>query len=157
MSHPTPSPTVVAPPEAPDAFVHLSSAGVSLLLDVTDARLPAVLHWGAALGRPTLDDVRSLAAAAVPPYVNNLMDEPVRLAILPEHHAGWSGKPGVGGHRSDGADWSPRFTVDTLDVTGEAEATRASSGPGLVDAEPPSSRSRRTTTWPGSRWCSRSS
>ncbi|WP_043596891.1 alpha-galactosidase [Frigoribacterium sp. MEB024] len=134
MSHPTPSPTVVAPSRAPDAFVHLSSAGVSLLLDVTEARLPAVLHWGAALGRPTLDDVLSLAAAAVPPYVNNLMDEPVRLAILPEHHAGWSGKPGVGGHRSDGADWSPRFTVDTLDVTGEAEATRASSGPELVDA-----------------------
>ena len=126
MSHPTPSPTVVSPPEAPDAFVHLSSAGVSLLLDVTGGRLPAIVHWGAALGRPGLDDVRALAAAAVPPSVNNLMDEPVRLAILPEHHAGWSGKPGVGGHRSDGADWSPRFAVDTLDVTGEARATRAS-------------------------------
>lgn len=133
MSHPTPS-SAVAPSGAPDAFVHLSCAGVSLLLDVTEGRLPSVVHWGAALGRPGLDDVRALVAAAVPPYVNNLMDEPVRLAILPEHHAGWSGKPGVGGHRSDGADWSPRFTVDALDVTGEAETTRASSGPVLIDA-----------------------
>ena len=115
-----------------DAFVHLSSAGVSLLLDVTAGRLPAVLHWGSALGSPTLDDVRALADAAVPPYVDNGMDEPVRLAILPEHHAGWSGKPGVGGHRPDGADWSPRFTVDALAVSGEVETTRASSGPSLV-------------------------
>jgi alpha-galactosidase len=134
VSHAVPSPSVDAPSGAPDAFVHLSSAGVSLLLDVTAGRLPAVVHWGAALGRPGPDDVTSLATAAVPPYVNNVMDEPVRLAILPEHHAGWSGKPGIGGHRSDGADWSPRFTVDVLDVTGEAETTRASSGPELIDA-----------------------
>jgi len=39
--------------------------------------------------------------------------------VLPEPHRGWSGRPGLAGHR-DGADWSPAFTVTSLAVTDSA-------------------------------------
>ncbi|WP_065963415.1 alpha-galactosidase [Curtobacterium sp. UCD-KPL2560] len=100
-------------------IVHLTAGGVSLVLDCRDAALPAVLHWGAALG--DLDDtaLAAMAAADVMPVAPNEMDVPVRLAVLPEPHRGWTGRPGLSGHR-DGRDWSPAFTVTALEVTDTA-------------------------------------
>src|SRR5688500_15042478 len=73
----------------PDTFVHLSAAGVSLVIDVTEQRLPAIVHWGSALGPQTVDDVEALALAAVEPASGNVVDAAVRVGVLPEHHAGW--------------------------------------------------------------------
>ena len=128
---PSSDPAVVI--SAPDAFVHLEAAGVSVLLDATDGRLPAVLHWGPALGSQSLDDVRTIAVAAAEPAAGNVVDQPVRLALLPEHHAGWQGKPGVVGHR-DGADWSPKFVVTSIEVTGETrrDGNLVEAGPGVA-------------------------
>jgi len=55
----------------------LHDDGISLVLDLTDGHLPAVVHW----------------------------DAPMRLALLPEHWTGWVGRPGIsaslaGGQRS---------------------------------------------------------
>ncbi|TIH40406.1 alpha-galactosidase [Subtercola vilae] len=102
----------------PSALVHLTTAGVSLLLDATDARLPAVVYWGSALGSLTSEDARALSDALVEPASGNVVDQPVRLALLPELHAGWEGKPGVAGHR-DGTDWSPKFAVTSIEFTTE--------------------------------------
>ncbi|KTS60114.1 hypothetical protein NS206_11585, partial [Microbacterium testaceum] len=82
------------------SVVHLSAAGVSLLLDVGGARLPAVLHWGASLGDIDERDAEALATGAVEPVVPNAIDVPVRLSVLPEPWTGWMGKPGLEGHRS---------------------------------------------------------
>ncbi|ROP60901.1 alpha-galactosidase [Curtobacterium sp. ZW137] len=111
------------------SLVHLTTAGVSLVLDCTDARLPSVVHWGAALGELSTEDLQAIVTAGREPIVSNAVDEPIRVAILPEPHAGWSGKPGVSGHR-DGEDWSPRFTTTSIDVIGEAHETRAHETPG---------------------------
>ncbi|MFI5960101.1 alpha-galactosidase [Cryptosporangium sp. NPDC051539] len=118
------------PLPAPDVLVHLTASGVSVILDSTQGRLPAVVHWGAALGAQSKEDLRALSTADVEPREGNVVDEPVRLAILPEHHAGWQGRPGVAGHR-DGADWSPRFQVTGLDV-----GPGATVDGGLVDGGP---------------------
>ncbi|ARC56714.1 Alpha-galactosidase [Frondihabitans sp. 762G35] len=115
--------------DAPDAFVHLEAAGVGVVLDLTAGRLPAVIHWGRALGALSLDDLRSLTTANVEPLAGNVVDEPVRLAILPEHHEGWVGKPGVAGHR-DGADWSPKFVVSRIDLVRDD----AAEGETVIDA-----------------------
>ncbi|MGW4331651.1 alpha-galactosidase [Rhodococcus koreensis] len=101
----------------PHAYVHLTAGGVSVVLDLTEGRLPAIVHWGAALGDLNLADVEALAQANIEPPAGNVVDLPVRLSILPEHHTGWVGKPGIVGHR-DGADWSPLFTTTTLTVDG---------------------------------------
>lgn len=97
------------------AGVHLTAGGVSLLLDVADRRLPAVVHWGAALGHVSAPEARALTAANVHAVVPNEVDVPVRLALLPEHHTGWVGRPGLSGSRQ-GRDWSPLFEVDELRV-----------------------------------------
>lgn len=121
MTQLAPHDTALDTENAPSALVHLSASGVSLVLDITDARLPAVVHWGAALGTLSLAEAEALAQADVEPLAGNVVDVPARLAILPEHHAGWVGKPGVAGHR-DGADWSPKFTVRFLSVVAEGDA-----------------------------------
>ncbi|PYY63302.1 alpha-galactosidase [Curtobacterium sp. MCPF17_003] len=103
----------------PHELVHLTAGGVSLVLDCRDDALPAVVHWGAALGPLDTDALTALADADVVPVAPNEMDDPVRLSVLPEPHRGWSGRPGLAGHR-DGADWSPAFTVTSLAVTDSA-------------------------------------
>ncbi|MBO9044436.1 alpha-galactosidase [Curtobacterium flaccumfaciens] len=113
----------------PHELVHLTAGGVSLVLDCRDDALPAVVHWGAALGPLDTDALTALADADVTPVSPNEMDDPVRLSVLPEPHRGWSGRPGLAGHR-DGGDWSPAFTVTSLavtdtTVTADAEDTTA--------------------------------
>lgn len=102
-----------------DVFLHLTAGGVSVVLDATAGRLPAVVHWGPFLGPQSSDSIRALAAAVEEPDTGNVVDQAVRVALLPEHHAGWEGRPGVIGHRG-GADWSPLFTVASIDVATEA-------------------------------------
>ena len=105
-----------------NALVVLRGDSVSVVVDLLDGRLPAVVHWGADLGDLTTDDVLAMVRAGVHPIAPNLVDEPVRLALLPEHHTGWVGRPGVSGSR-DGGDWSPRFTTTGLRIDGEPVPT----------------------------------
>ncbi|MHA6522822.1 alpha-galactosidase [Tessaracoccus sp. G1721] len=100
------------------AFVTLSAEGVGVVVDLTDGRLPALLHWGPELGSLTLHDAAALALSAVLPVAPSMVDDPTRLAILPEHWAGWMGRPGLSGSRADGAAWSPKFVTHTLLVDG---------------------------------------
>ncbi len=100
------------------AFVTLSAEGVGVVVDLTDGRLPALLHWGPELGRLTLDDATALALTAAMPAAPSMVDDPTRLAILPEHWAGWMGRPGLSGSRADGAAWSPKFVTHTLLIDG---------------------------------------
>jgi alpha-galactosidase len=127
------SPDAALSSQPPGALVHLEAAGVSLVLDATHGRLPSVVHWGASLGPQTAGDVASLAMAAVEPQSGNVIDEAVRLAIVPEHHAGWQGKPGVVGHR-DGTDWSPKFRVTSIkvDVDGHRHGPLIEAGPAVA-------------------------
>ncbi|MHA6508416.1 alpha-galactosidase [Tessaracoccus sp. Y1736] len=100
------------------AFVTLSAEGVGVVVDLTDGRLPALLHWGPELGSLTLDDATALALTAVMPVAPSMVDDPTRLSILPEHWAGWMGRPGLSGSRADGAAWSPKFVTHTLLIDG---------------------------------------
>ncbi|GAA2109587.1 alpha-galactosidase [Microlunatus panaciterrae] len=120
----------------PNALVSLRSGGVSVLLDVTEGRLPAIVHWGADLGDLTVDEAVAIVLANVPPVANNNVDKPVRLALLPEHHEGWVGRPGLSGSRA-GTGWSPKFAVTAISVDGESlddsELQFVSTGPGAVE------------------------
>jgi alpha-galactosidase len=119
----------------PSALLHLRASGVSLVLDLTEGRLPAVVHWGADLGETTGADLATMALAAVEPIVPNVADDPIRLAILPEPHTAWTGKPGVEGHRA-GADWSPLFRVVSATVGGSPLPGGADGGPGSATVGP---------------------
>lgn len=102
---------------AVDAVVLLQSDEVAVLVDLLDGRLPAIAHWGAGLGEIDLADALTLIGAGVQPVAPNAVDEPVRLALLPEHWTGWVGRPGISGSR-DGTAWSPRFTTTSARLDG---------------------------------------
>ena len=98
----------------------LTAGGVQVVLEAAAGRLPAVLHWGADLG--PLDDASfgALAVAAAQTTMVNGPDIPTRLAIIPEGWTGWVGHPGLSGSRL-GRDWSPKFTVSSIDVEGDVD------------------------------------
>jgi alpha-galactosidase len=81
------------------------SGGTALILIPQPGALPAA--WACALPEGGLDpaDAAALLAAVRP------------CALLPEHSAGWFGRPGLSGHRPAagalpaGRDWSPLFTA----------------------------------------------
>lgn len=114
------------------AMVHLRAAGVSLLLDCRDGALPVAVHWGADLGPQTPELARNLAAAAVPVIGPNEVDAPVPVAIVPEHHTGFVGRPGLSGSRG-GVAWSPRFVVIAVTCDGAVVGGYAESGASSVE------------------------
>src|SRR5918994_877373 len=113
------------------------SEGVSLVVDVSAGRLPAIVHWGADMGFLELADAEGLIFSNIDPGGPNLVDEPMRLAVLPEHWTGWVGRPGLSGSRA-GRDWSPKFTATEVQVDGrpvtatEGPPTMINTGPGSV-------------------------
>jgi len=91
-------------------IVSLRAAGAGVVLDVAGPGLPRVLHWGAdpgPLDRPALE---RLAEAVVPAVPASALDSPGPLTLLPGEPDGWSGRPGLAGHR-DGADAFPRLRL----------------------------------------------
>jgi alpha-galactosidase len=100
-----------------NCVIALRSAGVSLVLDVSAGQLPAIIHWGTDLGTLELEDVQALILSNVEPGGPNVVDEPVRVAMLPEHWTGWVGRPGLSGSRA-GRAWSPKFTATKVRVDG---------------------------------------
>ena len=119
------------------AVVVLRSEGVSAVLDITDGRLPALLHWGADIGELTPADVEALRLNARPPAGPNIVND-VRLSLLPEHWTGWLGRPGLSGSRG-GRDWSPKFQVGGVTVGG-VEVAPSGDQPTLVNASTASVR-----------------
>ncbi|WP_062948663.1 alpha-galactosidase [Brachybacterium sp. sponge] len=98
--------------------VHLTVSGVSVLLDVTDGRVPAIAHWGRALGALGPEGLDALCEATTPPVPQNLVDVPVRVGLLPQVSDGWLGRPGLAGSRPDGSGWTPRLITRGLRIDG---------------------------------------
>ncbi|MBM7076034.1 alpha-galactosidase [Micromonospora humida] len=95
--------------------IHLRRGHTSLVLDARGPGLPRIVHWGTDLGPVPADDLPALLDVTVPPVVPSSFDAPTVLSLLPEASAGWSGRPGLAGHRH-GRDWSTAFRLDAIDV-----------------------------------------
>ena len=63
-------------------------------------------------------DAAALIISNIDPGGPNVVDEPVRLALLPEHWTGWVGRPGLSGSRA-GRAWSPKFTATEVRLDGK--------------------------------------
>ncbi len=115
----------------PGPILHLAAAGVSLLLDARGGKLPALIHWGEQLAPMSDTDARALCDAAVPVIGSNNPDAAPWVALLPEHHTGWTGRPGLSGS-FDGAGWSPKFILDDVEVDGTLVNGFVTSGPAVI-------------------------
>lgn len=116
--------------------VHLAASGVSVLLDVTDGRVPAIAHWGRGLGTLGPEGLDALCEAAVPPVPQNLVDVPVRVGLLPQVSDGWLGRPGLAGSRPDGSGWTPRLITRALRIDGTPPAdVHAETGAAQVEID----------------------
>ncbi|GIF08008.1 alpha-galactosidase [Actinoplanes siamensis] len=103
-------------------LLHLSAAGVSLVLDCRGPGLPSVAHWGAAL-----DDTEvrpDLPVAAAPQPIGFSVDGAVRVSLIPEQSAGWLGSPGLAGHR-DGRGWATAFETTAVEQRADAVHLKA--------------------------------
>src|SRR4051812_31751733 len=115
-----------------DATIALTAAGVTVLIDATDGRLPAITHWGPRL--PPLDAELAAGLTGAGESVvgsNNLQPVP-RVAVLPEHHTGWTGRPGLRGSFA-GVGWSPKFHSTAVRLDGEPVDGFRAGGAGCVE------------------------
>lgn len=118
-------------------LAHLRSGGVSVLVDLT-ADLPRITHWGAELpGDLAPAEAAELVRTTEPPVAQNNVDLPVTPSLVPGHWTGWTGRPGLVGHRTGGRDWSPRFAIigarlDPDKTTLEVDARDESAGLALA-------------------------
>ncbi len=83
------------------AVIHLRGNGFDVVIDVS-AGVPAIVHWGA-----PVDDGDMVAPAR--PLVYGGPDVVAPVSVVPEHAAGFAGRPGLLGHRRRGTHWAPRF------------------------------------------------
>ena len=130
-------------------LIVLTADGVGLVLDATGGRLPAIVHWGAALGPMTAEQAAALATAAVPVIGSNNVGRPAarrRAARAPHRLAG---RPGLAGSRA-GRQWSPAFTVTAVLVDGEPVTGYVTAGAGERGV-PRRRRSGRAAARPGRR------
>jgi alpha-galactosidase len=91
--------------------VHLTDGETSLLIVISGA-MPSVVHWGAALG----DADRGLIDALERPVPGGGLDVDPPLGLVAETGVGWFGTPGIEGHRPDGSDFAPQFSVQSVEA-----------------------------------------
>ncbi|MFE3452510.1 alpha-galactosidase [Nonomuraea sp. NPDC059194] len=114
--------------------VQLTAGGVSIVIDLPQSRLPAIVHWGAVLPELDAAGAAGLIAASVPVAASNTPDVPPRPAIIPEHHSGWTGRPGLSGSFG-GRLWSPRFRTVRADLDGVVVEGHMSAAHGTLRVE----------------------
>jgi len=105
----------VAAPGSP--LVRLRGLGIEVVADVTTG-VPLIVHWGAPLDVGGID---ALTPALDRPIVFGASDVVAPATVVPEHGSGWTGRPGLTGHRRRGTTWAPRFAPvgHTVDDTGD--------------------------------------
>ena len=109
-------------------LIHLTAAGTSFVLDARGPRPPAVLHWGAALGELSDQELSAYADAAVPANPPSSLDAPPYLSLLPTLGDGWNGRPAFAG-----APGRPRWR---LTAASTAPAEVGSTGGAATGYEP---------------------
>ncbi|MEY3561168.1 MAG: hypothetical protein RL068_320 [Actinomycetota bacterium] len=98
---------------ASNDFVHLTQAGISLLIDLSFDSAE-IVHWGNALG-----DVSSIAdysKAALEPVAHAELDDPMYASLWRENSRGNTGHPALLGSRQ-GKDFSQKFVVTKVSQT----------------------------------------
>ena len=104
--HP-PGPEMTA---APTTLIHLRGRSSDVVVDITHGT-PVIAYWGTPLEAEVSAD--AFAGAVGRPIVHGSPDVVAPTAVVPEHGAGFPGRPGLLGHRRRGAAWAPRSAASS--------------------------------------------
>ncbi|WP_019180597.1 alpha-galactosidase [Microbacterium yannicii] len=91
-------------------ILHLRRGGTSVVVDLSAAPAPAIVHWGEELPEETPTSLAGLAVAARAQRVSGGLDSTPALSVLPVGSDGWFGTPALEGHRN-GRAFSTRFDL----------------------------------------------
>lgn len=110
---------------AADRWLILRRAGVMVVLDVGGPVLPRVVHWGGDLLGLTPADCPALPTASFDLDSDDVRDGDVPVTLSPSRAHGWSGWPGLSGHRG-GFATQPLFTLTdvALSTTDDGDEVR---------------------------------
>ena len=109
-------------PRVNPAFASLSNAHISVLLDVAGG-VPVVVHWGPGIGvagEVSETGLAGMAALRDLPIPHGGLDVVAPISLLPEHGAGYLGRPGLEGRRADGTGWAPCFELVEVETSDAA-------------------------------------
>jgi len=96
-------------------MIRLRGQDIDVVVDL-DRGVPVIVYWGATLVADV--NIETLRAAGERPIVAGAPDVVTPISIVPEHGSGFSGRPGLSGHRPGGTAWAPRFSAASGTVEG---------------------------------------
>jgi alpha-galactosidase len=111
-------------------FIHLSQAGVSLVLSTARGALE-VLHWGSALKED--ENLPDLLAASIEATAHAELDEPHIEGLFREAARGVISRPALLGHRS-GQDFSQLFEITGVESDGISARIKFTDSVAKLDA-----------------------
>ena len=101
-------------------MLHLRGRASDVVVDLSTGT-PVIAYWGA----PIAPGVEIDSAILSRPVVRGAPDVVAPVSVVPEHAAGYPGRPGLLGCRPTGRDWSPRFSSESHVHDGGTLAVRA--------------------------------
>jgi alpha-galactosidase len=114
------------------AVLAMTAAGVTVLIDAGGPGLPVVAYWGPQLPGLDATQAAALIRASEPVAGTNVLEPRPRVAVVPEHRTGWTGRPGLSGSAA-GVGWSPAFAIDGLRAYGESPRGFVAGGAGRLE------------------------
>lgn len=90
-------------------LIHLCKGELSVVVS-TRGNVPAIVYWGSYLGESQLSDAMFLR-----PVLGGGIDFDAPLAIIPQHHDGWLGIPGLEGFRTDAGAMFAHLQISTTE------------------------------------------
>jgi alpha-galactosidase len=95
-------------------WLTLRRDGVMVVFDVSGPHLPRIVHWGADLGDLSAPELSQLPAAEYTTPTAETHNADVPVTVSPTRAQGWSGWPGLTGHRGGTAS-QPLFVQVAVD------------------------------------------
>ena len=101
-------------------MLHLRGRASDVVVDLSTGT-PVIAYWGA----PIAPRVEIDSATLSRPVVRGAPDVVAPASVVPEHAAGYPGRPGLLGCRPTGRDWATRFSSESHSHDGGTLAVRA--------------------------------
>ncbi|MFD6177037.1 MULTISPECIES: alpha-galactosidase [unclassified Isoptericola] len=107
-----------------DRHLHVHAGGTSVVIDLPERTAPALAYWGPSLGDLDATELDAVVRAIRPQQRVGDIDHPSPVSLVPVQAEGWTGSPGLEGHRRRAA-FAPSFRCISHSISTDAGAMRA--------------------------------